>query len=169
MSFHNTVSWYKYVFFLSPQVSSSLMPAVDAKILSFFTNNPFCIPDVMVLLAALSWRRILSEVGFADIDAFPGQSEEILVSAIMDDFCFEVTVEPDLNLSVAFERGEELIFAGDNLSIEKAKEKLFEAGRMIWISSVGFTRFNSTPEWGKIASKASPSRTLRVMAAAFPS
>jgi hypothetical protein len=169
MSFPNTLSWYKNVFFLSPQVSSSMMPAVDTKILSFFTENPFCMPDVTVLLAALDWRRSLSEVGFSDIDAFPGQSGEILVSAIMGDFCFEVTVERDLSLSVAFERGENQIFAEDELSIGKAKEWLSEAVRWIWISSVGFTQFNSMAEWGKIALKALPSRTLQGKAVAFPS
>jgi hypothetical protein len=67
---------------------------------------------------------------FTDIDAFPGHDGEILVSAIRGDFCFEVTVEPDLTLTVAFERGDDFIFAIDKLSIEKAKEKLFEAGRV---------------------------------------
>lgn len=160
MPLHNTLSWYNSEFFLNHQVSSSLKLVVDDKIVSFLTKSPFCTPDKTVVINALEWRRNLSEFGFADIDAFPGQSGEILVSAIRDDFCFEVTVEPNLALSVAFERGEDLIFAYDKLSIETAKAKLFEAVREIWISSVGFIRVISMPDLGKIALPASPSRTL---------
>ena len=168
MSFHSQLIRSKNVFFVHSQVSSAPKLAVDAKIVSFFIKNPFRTPDLTVIAAALDWRRSLSEVAFADIDAFPGHNGEILVSAIRGDFCFEVTVEPDLSISVAFERGKDLIFANDGLSTEKAKEKLFEAMRWIWISSVGFTQSTSMPEWGKSALKASPSKTLPEMAA-FPS
>jgi len=147
--FHSQLAWSKNVFFFRSQVSSSERFAVDNKIVSFLTNNPFCTPDRNVVLMALGCRRSLSEFSFVDIDAFPGHSGEILVSAIKGDFCFEVTVEPNLSLSVTFERGEDLIFAEDNLSIKESKEKLFDAVREIWISTVGFIPAIFIP--GKIA------------------
>jgi len=167
MSFHSHFVSSKNEVFLFADVSSASF-AVDDKIISFFTKNTFCAPDLNVVMVALDWRRSLSEVGFPDIDAFPGHDGEILVSAIRNGFCFEVTVEPDLSLSVAFEQGEDLIFANDKLSIGKAKEKLFEAVREIWISSVGFTPFISMLERDNSALKASPSRILPVMAASPP-
>jgi len=141
------------VFFLHSQFSSEPKLDVNDKIVSLFVKNPFCTPDIKVVIAAQNWRRSLSEVGFFDIDAFPGQSGEILISALTlkGNFCFEVTVEPDLTLSVAFEHGEDLVFSYDKLSSEKSKEKLFEAVRHIWISSVGFIQINSTPALRKIA------------------
>ena len=139
---------------------------VDRKIVGFQTGSPFTKPSEEVVESALFWARALREMGFDNLDAFPGHYGEILVSGLQDNECFEVTVEPDLRLHVSFERGDAQVFFLERVSATEVARELTAAVRNKWISSVGYIQSNSTN--GLIGSQALPLRTAQTPVEACP-
>ena len=140
------------------QKGGILISKADEKILSFRIRSPFKAPSQAVVSSALEWRRRLHSSGFEDIDVFPGHSGEILLSGIRGESCFEATVECDGSTTVVYERNNEVIFSHEKLTDGEATEKLAEAVRKIWISSVGSIQTSSTN--GRTGSQVSHLRTL---------
>lgn len=151
-------AWQRNEYQGRSQISSVPNRAVDAKIWSFLVESPFTKPSERGCLSATTWTRYLRNSGFANLDAFPGDNGEILVSGINGEFCFEVTVECDLSFSITFERGLRLVSSFERLTHEKALGKLLEAVRDVWISTVGFIRHSSTPAVADLPASLSETR-----------
>jgi len=66
----------------------------------FGTGRP---PDRSVVQQSLKHLNNLKDLGLNETWAFPGPNGEIEMTAYLGDFCIEVTVEPDLTFSVAYE------------------------------------------------------------------
>ena len=131
----------------------------DLKIEGFVQKHQI---DTRLALEAIRWRQCLTECGFELIDAFPGESGEILVSAIFRNLCFEVIVENDGLFTATFEKDNAIVSEAYHVGLVEAKSMLNEAVLQKWILSAGFTLTDLTPTL--TGSQASVSETPVLMA-----
>jgi hypothetical protein len=96
---------------------------------------------------ALRWNAFLCGQGLKT-DAFPGGGGEIVISASYDDHYFEVILEPDATVSVAYDFQRKQAFYHPRKSPEEAQWIILDAiGHMgqIWSAFTSFTLGNTTP------------------------
>ena len=99
-----------------------------------------------VVHAALVWDKYLRSLGLNDIDAFPGDSGEILLSAIHGDHSIDVILEIDGFISVAYDRKNVQQFYKSHVSENEAQGCVATLARIIWSWSAGYTAIDLTPE-----------------------
>jgi len=106
-----------------------------------------------VVHAALQWRVYLESLGLRDLDAFPGDSGEILLSAIHGSHSIDVIIEIDGTVSVAYDRDNVQQFYIPHASENDARgyvttltRKITTLTRKIWSSSVGYIVIGSMRE-----------------------
>jgi hypothetical protein len=113
----------------------------------------------------LAWRinTFLRQLGFSDIDAFPGADGEISIGVISGEHYVEIIVEPDETMAIAydFQGKQESYIPG--IRYPQAELTLKALAERIWSTHAYFTQISSTR--GAIALRAWPSRTRLVTAA----
>jgi hypothetical protein len=95
---------------------------------------------------ALEWCDRLIDVGFAEIDAFPGGSGEVLIAGSKDNEYVEVIVEQDETISVALEVDGKQLFYKTRLLDHEARALLQEVAEGKWNAFTLSTQENSTLE-----------------------
>ena len=120
------------------------LDSVRVKILSFAVQNHYLSSSPDIVFAALQCLDILDSYDFSDCDVFSGNEGEILISAILADCCFEVTVEIDGTNTVSIEVQDKQVYYAKNLSLDQVEKKLREVVLDKWISSVGFVLTTGT-------------------------
>jgi hypothetical protein len=94
--------------------------------------------------AAFEWSRYLRARGFWDTDAFPGSDGEIAVAAELGDHYLEIIVEPDGNVSIAYDRkGKQQLYL-PNMSTAEARWAVSQMVGLIWSASGYYTQPSST-------------------------
>lgn len=78
------------------------------------------IPHERIALA-LSWNEWLTENGWDDTFAFPGENKEILLSSLQDSTCLDIVLESDDTFTVIYEQKDMEDIYIDELSEEDAK------------------------------------------------
>jgi hypothetical protein len=140
----------------SPDVSLIMTEAMTrtltTKITSFLNLQPgwhygdgYPSP-IHVVHTALRWSAYLENLGLSDLDAFPGDSGEILLSAISGDHSIDVILEIDSTVSVAYDRRNVQQFYMPHVSEKEAREYVATLTRKIWSLSAGYTAIDSTRE-----------------------
>jgi len=117
----------------------------------------------IVVEAALRWCDYLRGVGLSDIDAFPGDSGEILLSAIFGSHSVDIITEVDGTVSVAYERNDVELWQKSHVYPLEAQSIVAGLAREIWNSSAGSIVIDLIPE--RSALPAWPSGTQQTMGA----
>jgi hypothetical protein len=91
---------------------------------------------------AQMWSRVLRNNGFLEIDAFPGGDGEIVVSACHNDHYYEVIIEPDHTISIAYDFKGKQMYYKPNMSELDAKQAILEAVGRIWSAFDYSTQIN---------------------------
>lgn len=99
-----------------------------------------------VVKAALHLVSYLCEWGLTDIDAFAGDSGEILLSAIHGEHAIDVIVEIDGTISVAYDKNDVQRSHKPHLKKIEARTYIAKLARGIWNLSAGFTAIGLTQE-----------------------
>jgi hypothetical protein len=114
-----------------------------------------------IVSTALTWDSYLRSLGLNDIDAFSGDSGEILLSAMQGHHSIDVILEIDDTISVAYDRENLQQSSKPHISDAAAKRYVATLAREIWRSSVGYTAIDLTR--GKTALPAWPLETPGTM------
>ncbi len=114
--------------------------------------------DRQVCIWALQLLAHADKLGFTKTEAFPGVDGEVMVSIYPQDLVLDFTIEPDGSIVFRYERDNDDVFIGENLTLEAAKRILTALGTVLWNSS-GLYTLDTT------AMNPAPSRTLHSNAA----
>lgn len=122
-------------------------------------------PKREIIRMALSLNEEFSQAGFARTNAFLGLDGEIRVTAYHDDLYFELTIEPNEQITFLLEKNDKEINCEENISLDKACQYIKERRESLWNSSGLSTSTISIP-----TKDASPALPLNppAMAAEFP-
>jgi hypothetical protein len=125
-----------------------VQPSVETKIKSFANldngwdygrGGPI---QPTTIRLALSWSRFLRNRGLLEIDAFPGESGEIVVSADHGDHYCEVIIEPDHTISIAYDFKGKQMYYKPNMSESDARFVILGVVRQIWNVFDYYTRIS---------------------------
>ena len=100
------------------------------------------IPERTLALAR-AWNSFLQGCGFGKIEAFPGE-EEVLLAVSDGDHYFEIIIESDHTISVAYDFQRRQVFYRPRMSERKALEAVAEIMGRKWSASGYFTRVDTT-------------------------
>lgn len=94
---------------------------------------------------AVLFVSFLRQLGFSDIDAFPGTGGEISLGVIHGDHYLEIVVEIDQTISIGYDlkRSQEAYFP--HVQHEKAQQLVIALAGRIWSTLGYFTRTSLTP------------------------
>jgi hypothetical protein len=96
------------------------------------------IPERTLALAR-RWNTFLQGCGFNEIEAFPGE-EEVMLAVSDGDHYFEIIIENDHTISIAYDFERKQVFYRPRMSQQKALETLAEIMGRKWSASGFFTR-----------------------------
>jgi hypothetical protein len=96
------------------------------------------IPERTLALAR-AWNTFLQSCGFSAIEAFPGE-EEVMLAVSDGDHYFEIIIENDRTISIAYDFERKQVFYRPRMSQHKALETLAEIMGRKWSASGFFTR-----------------------------
>ena len=95
---------------------------------------------------ALVWNQFLQQLGLLDTDAFPGGEGEVVIAAGYGDHYFEIIVEPDHSISIAYDFKNRQALYEANLHAAEAATKLMQltgqGGKWNWLDY--FTQISTT-------------------------
>jgi hypothetical protein len=95
--------------------------------------------------AALEWDNFFRTIGIIETDAFPDAGGEVIVSGARGDHYFEVIIEPDKRVSLAYDlQGKQSLYC-PNISAEEARETISRLVGHQW-KSFGFFILANTIE-----------------------
>lgn len=103
---------------------------------------------------ALTLNDELSKAGFAKTNAFLGLDGEIRVTAYHDAIYFELTIEPNEQITFLLEKNDKEMSYEENISLDKVRQYIEELREIIWSSSALSTSTTTIPT--KNASPALP-------------
>jgi hypothetical protein len=99
------------------------------------------IPEKTLALAR-AWNSFLQSCGFSEIEAFPGEAE-VLLAVSDNDHYFELIIESDHTISIAYDFQRRQVFYRVRMSEQKALETLAEIMGRKWSASGYFTRVDT--------------------------
>jgi hypothetical protein len=111
-------------------------------------------PKPEIITMALTLNDELSKAGFARTNAFLGLDGEIRVTAYDDAIYFELTIEPNEQITFLLEKNDKEMRYDENLSLNKALQYINEWREIAWSSSALSTSTTTIPT--KNASPALP-------------
>ncbi len=122
-------------------------------------------PKPEIITMALTLNDEFSKAGFARTNAFLGLDGEIRVTAYHDDIYFELTIEPNGQITFLLEKDDQEMSYEESISLDKALQYIKERREMIWSSSALSTSTTTIP-----IKNASPALPLshQATAAEFP-
>ena len=122
-------------------------------------------PKPEIITMALTLNDELSKAGFTRTNAFLGLDGEIRVTAYHDAIYFELTIEPNEQITFLLEKNDKEISYDENISLDKALQYIKELREIIWSSSALSTSTTTIP-----TKNASPALPLnhQAMAVEFP-
>jgi hypothetical protein len=88
------------------------------------------IPEAMLAIA-LAWNDFLQLCGYSEIEAFPGEGEVLLAVSDSDHY-FEVIIESDHTISIAYDFQRRQVFYRPRMSQKKALETVSEIMGRKW-------------------------------------
>ncbi len=91
-------------------------------------------PSQETIDKALQLNAEASRAGFTETNAFLGIDGEIQVTAYHGPIYLELTVEPDGEVTFAFEQGDEEMAYEENLSLQEARERIGKFRGITWVS-----------------------------------
>jgi hypothetical protein len=91
----------------------------------------------------LAWNSFFHSVGYLETDAFPGGDGELVVASGYGDHYFEIIVETDATISLAYDFAGKQVFYRPNISFYEAQQTITKmAAGSQWTSSGYFTQIN---------------------------
>jgi hypothetical protein len=93
---------------------------------------------------AIAWDRLLQTQGFIETDAFPGADGEIVVAVGIGEHYFEVIIEPDDTISLAYDFRRKQVSYRPNMTSMEAVQAILELTGQICGVSGYYTQINTT-------------------------
>lgn len=92
----------------------------------------------------LGWNNFFRSIGFVETDAFPGGDGELVIAAGNEDHYFEIIIEPDVTVSLAYDlKGKQAFYRPNMSSFEAEQTILHIMGRPQWMSFGYSTQTNT--------------------------
>jgi hypothetical protein len=95
--------------------------------------------------AAIEWVSFLAQLGFRDLDAFPGQNGELLIAIIKNDYYIEIILEREGTVSVVCDIDNKQEFYYSRRPVAETRQTIEQLAGKIWSTSAGFIQIPSTP------------------------
>jgi len=102
-------------------------------------------PRPEIITMALTLNDEFSKAGFAKTNAFLGLDGEISVTAYHDAIYFELTIEPNEQITFLLEKNDKEMSYEENISLDKALQYIKERREIIWSSSALSTSGTTIP------------------------
>lgn len=93
--------------------------------------------------AAIKWAKYLEKQGFSNLDASPGNNNEIILASSTGDHYFELIVQEAGVSSLAYDYKRKQVFFHRGLSEDETKALLAEIEARIWSASDYFIQINT--------------------------
>ena len=113
--------------------TTTILPSEVEKKISSFANLPIGwdygsggpIPEDAIE-TALAWNRFMQSRGLLETDAFPGGDGEVVIAAGYGDHYFEIIVEPDFTISLAYDCANKQMLYRSKLGSADAQREFLE-------------------------------------------